>query len=55
MCPACFAAAAAFALKAASAGGVAAYAVAKVRANVKTQAMPIETESGTPCTQGDRV
>jgi hypothetical protein len=54
MCPACFAAAAAFALKAASAGGVAAYAIAKVRAKAKTQATPIEPESGTPCVQGDR-
>jgi hypothetical protein len=50
MCPACFAAAAAFALKAASAGGAAAYAVSKLRAKVKTHSKPIE-----PCTEGDRV
>lgn len=35
MCPACLAAAAAFALKAASAGGIAAYTVAKLRAKPK--------------------
>ncbi|HTU63312.1 MAG TPA: hypothetical protein VMF89_32850 [Polyangiales bacterium] len=50
MCPACLAAAAAFALKAASAGGVAAYAVTKLRAKAKTHPKPIE-----PRTPGDRV
>ena len=43
MCPACLAAAAAFALKAASAGGVAAYAASKLRAK-QTQTKPIESK-----------
>lgn len=43
MCPACFAAAAALALKAASVGGVAAYGANKVREKTKTR--PIEPAS----------
>lgn len=46
MCPACLAAAAALALKAASAGGIAAYAAHKLR----TKSKPVEPQS-----QGDRV
>jgi hypothetical protein len=40
MCPACFAAAAALALKAVSVGGVAAYGAGKLRDKTKTK--PIE-------------
>ena len=43
MCPACFAAAAALALKAVSVGGVAAYGATKLRS--KTTSKPIEPAS----------
>lgn len=48
MCPACFAAAAAFALKAASAGGVAVYAASKLRAKIKPVALAQPSEAN-PC------
>jgi hypothetical protein len=54
MCPACLAAAAAFALKAASAGGVAAYATHKLRARAQeTQSKPIEPQPSVAM-EGDR-
>ena len=52
MCPACFAAAAAFALKAASAGGVVAYGASKLRAK-HTKIKPIESKPSVEL-EGDR-
>lgn len=52
MCPACLAAAAAFALKAASAGGVVAYGASKLRTK-HTKIEPIEPQPGVDL-EGDR-